>query len=49
MDYFVLRQSSYKLIITSNARDRKHLKAFAYYYKHYKINEHSGNTSGYFR
>ena len=29
MDYFGLRQSSCKLIITSNARDREHLKAFA--------------------
>ena len=28
-NYFGLRQSSYKLIITSNARDREHLKAFS--------------------
>ena len=46
MDYFGLRQSSYKLIITSNPRDREHLKSFTNYCKHYKINEHSGNTSG---
>ena len=46
MDYFGLRQSSYKLIITSNASYREHLKAFANYCKHYKINEHSRNPSG---
>ena len=46
MDYFGLRQSSYKLTITSNARYRKHLKPFVNYCKHYKINEHSRNSSG---
>ena len=46
MDYFGFRQSSYKLTITSNARYREHLKAFANYCKHYKINEHSRNPSG---
>ena len=46
MDYFGLRQSSYKLTITSNARYRKHLKAFANSCEHYKINEHSFNSSG---
>ena len=29
IDYFGLRQSSYKLINTSDARYREHLKAFA--------------------
>ena len=46
MDYFGLRQSSYKLTITSNARYRKHLKPFANSCEHYKINEHSRNSSG---
>ena len=46
MDYFGLRQSSYKLTITSNARHRERLKAFAKYCEHYKINEHSRNFSG---
>ena len=46
MDFFGLRQSSYKLTITSNARHREHLKAFANYCEHYKINEHSRNPSG---
>ena len=46
MDYFGLRQSSYKLTITSNARYREHLKPFVNYCKHYKINEHSRNSSG---
>ena len=46
MDFFGLRQSSYKLTITSNARHREHLKAFANYCEHYKINEHSCNFSG---
>ena len=46
MDYFGFRQFSYKLTITSNARYREHLKAFANYCKHYKINEHSRNPSG---
>ena len=46
INYFGLRQSSYKLIITSNARDGKHLKAFANYCKHYHINEHSRDPSG---
>ena len=45
MDYFSLRQSSYKLTITSIARYRKHLKPFANYCKHYQINEHSRNPS----
>ena len=45
-DYFDLRQSSYKLTITSNARYRRHLKAFANSFEHYKINEHSRNFSG---
>ena len=44
--YFGLRQSSFQLTITSNARNREHLKAFANSCKHYKINEHSRNTSG---
>ena len=46
MDYFGLRQSSYKLTITSNARYRKHLKPFANSCEHYEINEHSRNFSG---
>ena len=46
INYFGLRQSSYKLIITSNARDGEHLKAFANYCKHYHINEHSRDPSG---
>ena len=46
MDYFGLRQSSYKLTITSNARYRKHLKPFANSFEHYKIKEHSRNSSG---
>ena len=46
IDYFGLRQSSYKLTITSNSRYRKHLKPFANSCEHYKINEHSCNTSG---
>ena len=46
MDFFGLRQFSYKLTITSNARHREHLKAFANYCEHYKINEHSRNFSG---
>ena len=41
-----LRQSSFKLTITSNARHREHLEAFANSRKHYKINEHSRNSSG---
>ena len=45
-DYFGLRQSSYKLTITLNARHREHLKAFANYCKHYQINEHSRNPLG---
>ena len=45
-DYFGLRQSSYKLTITLNARYRRHLKPFANSFKHYKINEHSRNSSG---
>ena len=44
-DYFGLRQSSYKLTITSNARYRRHLKPFANSFEHYKINEHSRNSS----
>ena len=40
-----LGQSSFKLAITSNARNREHLEAFANSCKHYKINEHSRNTS----
>ena len=46
--YWLLRlgQSSFKLAITSNARNREHLEAFANSCKHYKINEHSRNTSG---
>ena len=46
IDYFGLRQSSYKLTITSNARYRKHLKPFANSFEHYKINKHSRNSSG---
>ena len=46
MDLFGLRQSSYKLTITSNARHREHLKAFTNYCEHYKINEHCRNFSG---
>ena len=45
-DYFGLRQSSYKLTITSNARYRKHLKPFANSFENYKINKHSHNSSG---
>ena len=45
-DYFSLRQYSYKLTITSNARYRRHLKPFANSCEHYKINEHSRNSSG---
>ena len=45
MDYFGLRRSSYKLTITSKARHREHLKAFANYCKHYQINEQSRNPS----
>ena len=45
IDYFGLRQSSFQLSITSNARHREHLKAFANSRKHYKINEHSCKTS----
>ena len=45
-DYFGLRQSSYKLTITSNSRYRRHLKPFANSFEHYKINEHSRNSSG---
>ena len=45
-DYFGLVNLHFKLTITLNARNREHLKAFANYCKHYKINEHSGNTSG---
>ena len=45
-DYFSLRQSSYKLTITSNARYRRPLKPFANSCEHYKINEHSRNSSG---
>ena len=45
-DYFGLRQYSYKLTITSNARYRRHLKPFANSCEHYKINEHSRNSSG---
>ena len=39
-------QSSLQLTITSNARDRELLKAFANSCKHYKINEHARNPSG---
>ena len=46
IDYFGLRQSSFQLSITSNARHREHLKAFANSCKDYKINEHSRNSSG---
>ena len=46
IDYFSLSQSYYTLTITSYARRREHLKAFANACKHYKINEHSRNTSG---
>ena len=46
MDYFGLVNIYFKLTITSNARYRKHLKAFTNYYKHYQINEHSRNPSG---
>ena len=46
MDYFGLVNLHFKLTITSNARYREHLKAFANYCKHYKINEHSRNPSG---
>ena len=46
MDHFGLRQSSNKLTITSNARYRKHLKPFANSFEHYKIKEHSRNSSG---
>ena len=46
IDSFGLRQSSFQLTITSNARHREHLKAFANSCKDYKINEHSRNTSG---
>ena len=46
IDYIGLRQSSFKLTITLNARHREHLKAFANSCKDYKINEHSRNTSG---
>ena len=46
MDYFGLFNLHFKLTITSNARHHEHLKAFANYCKHYKINEHSRNPSG---
>ena len=46
IDYFSLCESSYTLIIALYARHREHLKAFANSCKHYKINEHSRNTSG---
>ena len=41
-----LGQSSFKLTITSNAHYREHLKALADSCEHYKINEHSRNSSG---
>ena len=46
MDYFGLVNLHFKLTITSNARHHEHLKAFANYFKHYQINEHSRNPSG---
>ena len=46
VDYFGLFNLHFKLTITSNARHHEHLKAFANYCKHYKINEHSRNPSG---
>ena len=46
MDYFGLVNLHFKLTITSNAHHQEHLKAFANYCKHYKINEHSRNPSG---
>ena len=46
MDYFGLVNLHFKLTITSNARYREHLKAFANYCKHYQIGEHSRNPSG---
>ena len=46
IDYFSLSQSYYMVTITSYARHREHLKAFPNACKHYKINEHSRNTSG---
>ena len=46
MDYFGLFNLHFKLTITSNARHNEHLKAFANYCKHYKINEHSRDPSG---
>ena len=46
INYFGFRQSSYKLIITSNAHDRENLKAFANSCEHNKLNENSCNPSG---
>ena len=46
MDYFGLRQSSYKLTITLKARYRERLNAFASFCEHHKINEHPRNPSG---
>ena len=45
IDYIGLRQSSFQLTITSNARHREDLKGFANACKHYKTNEHSRNTT----
>ena len=45
-DYCGLRQSSYKLTITTNARYREHLNAFASSCEHHKINEYSCNPMG---
>ena len=46
MNYFGFVNLHFKLTITSNARYREHLKAFANYCKHYQIGEHSRNPSG---
>ena len=46
MDYFGLVNLHFKLAITLNAGNREHLKAFANSCEHYKINEHSRNSSG---
>ena len=45
-DCFGLRQSLYKRTITSYARYRERLNAFASSCEHHKINEHSCNPSG---
>ena len=45
-DYLGLRQSLYKLTITSNARYRERLNAFASSCEHHKIKEYSRNPSG---